>query len=114
MVILSRFVALSVSLIQRASLFQAFDAYPFGNHIPVPGGNGKEAVCQDLRSSLEGTCSRNISLIAEAISGIVSYPPAAGKEIWLVAQVFGNRETFRRSPSAEEERAFVYLALIHG
>lgn len=90
----------------------AFDAYPFGNHIPVPGGNGREAICHTLENSLSGHCSRNLSVVTEAIDGIVSYQPAHGKPLWLIAQAFGNREAFRREPSAQEQRAVTYLALV--
>ena len=91
-----------------------FDAYPFGPTIPVPGGDGVELGCRSFEQSLSGRCFRNLSVIAEAVDGVTSFAPAARKPIWLVDQVMGNRELFRREPSAQEERAVAYLALIHG
>lgn len=91
-----------------------FDAYPFGPTIPVPGGDGVELGCRSFEQSLSGRCFRNLSVIAEAVDGVTNFAPAARKPIWLVDQTMGNRELFRREPSAQEERAVTYLALIHG
>ena len=55
-----------------------------------------------------------MTTIAEAMDSVTSYPPAAGKPVWVVLQAFGNAEVFRRSPSAHEERAFTYLSVVHG
>ena len=82
--------------------------------LSVTAGDGVERGCRSFEQSLSGRCFRNLSVIAEAGDGVTNFAPAARKPIWLVDQTMGNRELFRREPSAQEERAVTYLALIHG
>jgi hypothetical protein len=47
---------------------------------------------------------------ADQLNRAVGY----GMPLWIVPQAFGGGERWRREPSAREERAMTYLALVHG
>jgi len=47
---------------------------------------------------------------ADQLNRAVGY----GMPLWIVPQAFGGGELWRREPSAREERAMTYLALVHG
>ena len=40
----------------------AFDVYPFGAYLPVPGGNGREVICKNETFALSGRCQVGLTL----------------------------------------------------